>query len=157
LASGLAISHAQPQADRESSPPPWSRGSAEEGHLRKNLSYLAPEGGGRLWLFANLLYGLILNLTPLVLGAYIAGHLEGFLLRQLYAGVGHPWADFGTATWVAIAVCALIVSATLVVGWRRFRERDAKPRRSASQRFRAEQIAKYLLLLAAATTVLFVM
>src|SRR4051812_13651197 len=71
LAAGLAISDALCAEElRGVEPEPWQRGSAEESRLRENLSYLAPGGRGRAWLFANLAYGLILNVTPLVLSSF---------------------------------------------------------------------------------------
>jgi Patatin-like phospholipase len=127
IAAGLAISHAE---DRRSEAeagerPPWGRDSPEETSLRRNLSYLAPGSRGRLWLGANLLYGLILNLTPLVLAAYVSGRVIGVLLGLIYPGLGH--AEDVNVLGGAVALCvvvALVLGSTLVVGSRRFFDKD---------------------------------
>src|SRR5688500_337580 len=37
---------------------PWAPGSPEEQHLRQHLKYVAPGLVGRVWMLANLLYGM---------------------------------------------------------------------------------------------------
>jgi hypothetical protein len=156
LACGLAISHATFDArNAHGHPPPWWRGSPEAASLRRNLSYLAPEGEGRLWLGANLLYGVILNLAPLVLGAYAIGHLVGFVLQKLYPGIGHDNVDVSAAMWVAVAIGAAVALAVLAVGWRRFFDKY-KQGREAPTRFASPKTSTYPLMVAAAATGLLV-
>jgi hypothetical protein len=126
IAGGLAIAHAMAEPDtRGSKPPPWWRGSPEEARLRRNLSYLAPGGHGRLWLAANILYGLVLNLTPLVLGAFVCGRLCGLLYQWLYPGLargGHV--DLSAALTILTLAAACVGVAILAVGVWRFRDKD---------------------------------
>lgn len=126
LAAGLAISHALcPTHLQRRTPLPWARGSPEEAHLRQNLSYLAPGSSGRLWLFANLLYGLILNLTPLVLGAFLCGRIVGLGLRWLYPGIGPSGSvQLSRLPWILGLAAVLVLGSTAVVGRRRFLDKD---------------------------------
>lgn len=154
LASGLAISNALcPDDLRKEQPRPWARNSPEEERLRGNLSYLAPGGRGRLWLFANLLYGMVLNLTPLVLGAYLCGSAAGLWLRFLYPGLGvsnDP--QMSIMTVVLAIVSLLVVAAVCVVGRRRFLDKDEKRRRLENAN--SEHRVAVLLLLATALVLL---
>jgi len=139
LAAGLAISNAEcPPELRDAEPPPWGRLSPEERELRQNLSYLAPGSTGRLWLFANLLYGLLLNLIPLVLGAYLCGRVAGLLLRFLYPGLAEAGeADFSALPIVLAVAAGFALLAVAVVGRRRFLDRDDSRKRlneSSSER-----------------------
>jgi hypothetical protein len=154
LASGLAISNALcPDELREEEPRPWARGSPEEERLRGNLSYLAPGGRGRLWLFANLLYGMALNLTPLVLSAYLCGNAVGLWLRSLYPGLGiSSDPTMSRITGVLVVVVVLIGAAVGVVGWRRFLDKDDKRRRL--EKAKSEDRVALFLLLAAAVVLL---
>jgi hypothetical protein len=126
LAAGLVIAHAEcPPALREAEPPPWGRRSPEESELRRNLSYLAPGSIGRLWLFANLLYGLVLNLIPLVLGAYLCGRVAGLVLQAVYPGLAvSEHVDVSALPWVLLLAVLLVLSSIGVVGRRRFLDKD---------------------------------
>lgn len=148
LAAGLAISDALcPNDLRSQGPRPWARGSPEEETLRGNLSYLAPGGRGRLWLFANLLYGIVLNLTPLVLGAYLCGSAAGLWLRFLYPGLGvSSEPDMFPMVVATVGALSLVLCALGVVGWRRFRDKDRKRRQLKSSK--SEDHVAVLLLLA---------
>lgn len=148
LASGLAISNALcPDHLRKEEPRPWARGSPEEERLRSNLSYLAPGGRGRLWLIANLLYGMVLNLVPLVLGAYLCGSAAGLWLRFLYPGLGVSSApETSAAAVVLVAVLLLVLAAVGVVGRRRFLDKDSKRRRL--EKAKSEHRVAVLLVLA---------
>lgn len=136
LASGLAIAHAEcPKPLRGEQPPPWGRGSPEEAELRRNLAYLAPGSSGRLWLFANLLYGIILNLIPLVLGAYLCGRIAGLVLRVLYPGLGSEGdVSLAALPWVLLLAALLVLASTLVVGRRRFLDKDDLRERLSEKR-----------------------
>jgi Patatin-like phospholipase len=125
LAAGLAISRAlSAEGLQDATPHPWTRGSAEEGRLRRNLSYLAPGVKGRIWLFANVLYGLILNLTPLLLSAFLGGRVAGLLLREIYPGLGRTDAvDWTAIPWVLVLSAALVFLSICVVGARRFQDK----------------------------------
>jgi hypothetical protein len=108
-----------------------------------------------MWLFANVLYGAILNLTPLVLSAYIAGHVVGFVLQRIYPDLGHGHVDLSAAPAVAGAILGAILLAVVAVGWRRFRDREVGRRRRRGA-LGADQLAKWSLVIAAALTALFV-
>jgi hypothetical protein len=133
LAAGLAISHAMSPAELCDDSKPWSHNSPEEQRLRLNLSYLAPGNAGGIWLLANLVYGLVLNLTPLLLGAFLAGRLVGSLLHIAYPGIGGNALDgtpFVAATALAVG---LVVAVVPVVGMRRFYDKDQKRDRLGSR------------------------
>lgn len=148
IAAALAISHAEDSEGRW--PPPWGRRSPEESRLRRNLAYLAPGLRGRFWLFANLLYGLILNLIPLVLGAYLSGRLAGILLGSAYPGLGDGESVTTLAAAVALGLCAaLVLSSTVVVGFRRFFDKDRLRKRLTRRRSERSVV----LLLGAAATI----
>jgi len=134
IAAGMAISRARCPEELEAAiPPPWGRGSPEEAQLRRNLSYLAPGGKGRLWLFANALYGLALNLIPLLLGAYLAGRLVGLALRQIYPGMASgATVDLAALSWVGLTIAALFAAVVAVVGHRRFLDKDRSRSRMTS-------------------------
>lgn len=68
--------------------PVWGPGSPEERYLRENLNYLAPGPSGRLWLVANLLYGVLLNLAPIAVGSWLLGRVYGFILHGTVPGIG---------------------------------------------------------------------
>jgi hypothetical protein len=146
LAAALAISNAEAAKDPNvSDSQPWSRGSPEESELRQNLSYLAPGGTGRLWLGANLLYGVILNLLPLVLGAYISGRILGVALGFAYPGIGSGPTDWDALAWVLAGAALLVASAVMVVARRRLLERSDPPRSSVGS---GELVVMWLLLAA---------
>jgi G:T/U-mismatch repair DNA glycosylase len=154
LAAGLAVSHACAPDSPGPGAPPWGRGSSEESRLRQNLSYLAPGSAGRLWLCANLFYGLILNLTPLVLSAFVLGHLTGMLYRVAYPGLGTAKLDAGFASVVAIAACGALVSTVFVVGSRRFRDKQ-KSRVGRSAQPHSENVSTFLIEFTALVLLLF--
>jgi hypothetical protein len=153
LAAGLAISHALcPRELWTAEPPPWGRGSPEEAKLRKNLSYLAPGSSGRLWLIANIMYGLILNLTPLLLAVFVAGRLAGLALREIYPGLGTgSTVDFSAVPWIVGADAALVLSSVAVVGFRRFRDKSRS--RPELREARSQRNVMVLVSAAAALTV----
>jgi len=125
LAAGLAVGHANVSEEQYASDDrPWARGSQEEQYLSRHLSYLAPEGTGRIWLLANLGYGFVLNLLPLLAGAILAGRLLGLLYRLVMPGIGHRGGTdlkFVEYSGYACAGCALL--ALCAVALRRFRDR----------------------------------
>jgi hypothetical protein len=145
LAAAMAISNARAGEDPHlSDPPPWSRGSPEESELRRNLTYLAPGVSGRLWLGANVLYGIVLNLVPLVLAAYLAGRILGLFLDAVYPGVGSGPTDWSSLWGVLVLAGVLAASAVGVVGFRRFLDRSDPPRPAVGAR--SESIVMWLLL-----------
>jgi len=82
-----------------------------------------------LWLFANLMYGFILNLAPLVLGALLAGQLSGAVLRWIYPGLGSDDIELSALPWVGVTVGLLVALSVLTVGLRRFSDKDrSRPR-----------------------------
>ena len=149
LAAGVAISHAMSSHDARD-PAPWGRGSPEESRLRRNLSYLAPGGQGRLWLAANLVYGLILNLTPLVLGAFLAGRATGAGLRWLYPGLGTAEVQLNTLPSIALTACVFASGAIVLVGARRFRDKQHRKPGELSGTIANERTVTWLAAAAAA-------
>ena len=136
LAAGLAIAYAKNSEEALSGEDiPWSRRSAEESHLSSHLNYLARGEQGRLWLGANLAYGLVMNLLPLVCAAILIGKVLGLAYRQLYAGIGNPkqpivWLSFHSGYTYAVSLTALLLGvALLLVLGRRFEwQRPARVR-----------------------------
>lgn len=63
-------------------PTAWQRHSPEEQHLRRNASYLAPGGGGKLWAVARFTFGLALNLGLVVLALGTAFLPYGWLVHR---------------------------------------------------------------------------
>ncbi len=126
LAAGLAISQANcPPSLEGVEPLPWGKGSPEEAQLRRNLTYLAPGSKGRIWLFANLLYGLFLNLVPLVFSAFLCGGLVGLLIGVAYPGIISGGDVEMTAMPLSILLAGILVAASIaVVGRRRFLDKD---------------------------------
>lgn len=154
LAAGLAISHALcPEDLRDERPRAWGRGSPEEARLRRNLNYLAPEASGRLWMFANVLYGLLLNLIPLVLGAFLLGRVAGLVLRWMYPGLGSGrQITVSALPWVFLTSLLLVLASVTVVGRRRFLDKHRLRRRLRTDR--SERAVTWLLGGAAATLLL---
>lgn len=127
LAAGLAISHAlSPEELRQAEPAPWGRGSPEEARLRRNLSYLAPGGAGRVWLFANALYGFLLNLVPMLLCAFLAGRLTGTVLGWIHPGLGGSAFDGRVLIWAVALAGVLVLLALGLVAVRRFTDRPGR-------------------------------
>jgi hypothetical protein len=147
LAGGVAISHAM-STPETCDPPPWGRGSPEESRLRRNLSYLAPGGQGRLWLIVNLVYGLIMNLTPLVLGAYLAGRVTGFALRAVYPGIGVDDRWLQTLPAVAGLALALVAASIALVGILRFRDKEGRVLEASRRTIATERHVSCLLAVA---------
>lgn len=87
---------------------PWAPGSPEEKNLRFRPGYLAAGARGKLWLAANLTYGIVRHLLPFAAGIVLAGALTGLMF--------HQWVDVdgGVATlpavWISVglAVAALL-------------------------------------------------
>ena len=108
----------------------WAPGSPEAQYLRANSDYLAPGTKGRLWFLLNALWGLLLNLTPLVAASFVAGGVTALVLRPTQPGL-EVVGRVGELSFppAVLAVCAVSVAAALVlVGvWRR--ARSANPHR----------------------------
>jgi hypothetical protein len=123
-----ALTVAQGKSDAEAlrgEAAPWSRGSPEEWYLRTHLSYLAPGLAGRLWLVVNSVYGLLLNLLPLVVGSYLAGQVVGLLYGATIRGIGRPDGRLaGAVAWGAAAAAGLFLAAIVLVGVRRFFDKE---------------------------------
>lgn len=151
IAAGLAVASAlRPEGD-PSEGAPWDRGSPEEQHLRRNLSYLAPGSTGRLWMLANFAYGVVLNALPLVVAAVLSGDVIGVLLRRLYPNMKDPAnQDLDALPWVVLAASVTVAAALAVVAVRRFQDRSWRPAGTV-RRARAERI---VVLLTAATAVI---
>ncbi|MFN2388805.1 MAG: patatin-like phospholipase family protein [Actinomycetota bacterium] len=66
---------------------PWSRGSPEEDHLRKNSSYLAETLVGKLGAVSIWLRGLILNLAAVGFVVVLAGVFVGWILYEIHPGM----------------------------------------------------------------------
>lgn len=56
---------------------PWAAGSTEELHLRDQLNYIAPGAQGKVWLYANFLFGMIRHLLPFAAVIYLAAFITG--------------------------------------------------------------------------------
>jgi hypothetical protein len=123
-----ALTVAQGKSDAEAlrgEAAPWSRGSPEEWYLRRNLSYLAPGLSGRLWLVVNFVYGLLLNLLPLVIGSYLAGRVVGLVYGTTIPGIGTPDARLAdSSAWGGAAAACLFMAAIVLVGVRRLFDRN---------------------------------
>jgi hypothetical protein len=123
-----ALTVAQGKSDAEAlrgEAAPWSRGSPEEWYLRTHLSYLAPGLAGRLWLVVNFVYGLLLNLLPLVVGSCLAGRVVGLVYGATIRGIGEPDGRLaGAVAWGCAAAAALFLAAIVLVGVRRFFDRS---------------------------------
>ncbi|WP_222272820.1 patatin-like phospholipase family protein [Modestobacter marinus] len=123
-----ALTVAQGKSDAEAlrgEAAPWSRGSPEEWYLRTNLSYLAPGLSGRLWLVVNFVYGLLLNLLPLVAGSYLAGRVVGLVYGATIPGIGTPDGRLAdSSAWGGAAAACLFMAAVVLVGVRRFFDRN---------------------------------
>ena len=123
-----ALTAAQGKSDAEAlrgEAAPWSRGSPEEWYLRTHLSYLAPGLAGRLWLVVNFVYGLLLNLLPLVVGSYLAGRVVGLLYGATIHDIGTPDGRLADAVgWGATAAGGLFLAAIVLVGVRRFFDKN---------------------------------
>jgi Lysophospholipase catalytic domain len=116
IASAMAITAARSDDDALATSPVWSRGSPEEAHLRRHTDYLAPGLQGRLWLAVNVMYGFVLNLTPFVLSAFVAGRLGGIALRWLLgASAGEVLWNASGARSRAVGIVMLAVPATILV------------------------------------------
>jgi hypothetical protein len=119
-----ALTVAQGKSDAEAlrgEAAPWSRGSPEEWYLRTHLSYLAPGLAGRLWLVVNFVYGLLLNLLPLVVGSCLAGRVTGLVYGATIPGIGRPDGRLaGAVVWGCAAAAVLFLAAIALVGVRRF-------------------------------------
>jgi hypothetical protein len=148
LAAGVAISHAM-STPNDDDPAPWSRGSPEESRLRRNLSYLAPGSQGRMWLIVNVLYGLIMNLTPLVLGAFLAGRATGFVLRLLYPGIGTDDVSLQSLPVMAGLAFALAAASISIVGVRRFRDKEGRVPEECRRTIACERNVTFVLVAAA--------
>lgn len=136
LAAALAISHAlSPPELVAHGPAPWCRRSPEEDRLRRNLAYLAPGNAGRLWLAANLAYGLILNLLPLLLSSFLLGRIYGLALHAVAQGITTSKLQSAPIIAAAEASGVMTFLAIAVVGIRRFRDRGrSRPRYARSPR-----------------------
>lgn len=125
VAAGLLVAHASSSEEAlGQGPPPWARRSPEEEHLRKNLEYMAPGSAGRAWFGLNLAYGLILNLAPLLAGAFIIGRLYGFALSQMHPRLAEGELDRGALLSALLGGSLLSVAALCVVGARRFVDKE---------------------------------
>ena len=100
----------------------WARASVEEEYLRKNLGYLAPGSGGRVWFAANILYGLVLNLLPLLSASFLVGRLLGVLYRALHPELDRSGLEHAVLGLAAALLLAVGVTMTVVVGIRRLTE-----------------------------------
>jgi hypothetical protein len=65
---------------RKTVPDAWSRLSAEENHLRRHSSYLAPGLGGKLWALARFLFGFIVNVGLITLFLGVVALPAGWLI-----------------------------------------------------------------------------
>ncbi|MFC4121015.1 hypothetical protein [Nonomuraea zeae] len=109
----------------EGSVPPWSRGSPEEIHLRRNLRYLG-EDWSDLFLFCAR-YGLTLlvNLVPFAAAIVLAGSLLGALYRLAHVlAVEHDVLSsrYAGQRWAAAAAVAV----ALALAEPRIRSRQAE-------------------------------
>ncbi len=101
----------------------WRPGSKEEHLLRTSSTYLASGLQGRIWLAANYLYGLVLNITPLFLCSFLFGRLLGMAYRLGLAPgiasepvVAATWPSQAT-NWILLASAIAALSIVLVARW----------------------------------------
>ncbi|MEV0388864.1 hypothetical protein [Nonomuraea sp. NPDC050643] len=69
----------------EQATPPWSRGSAEEEHLRRNLRYLGEDLSDLFLGLTRYVLSLLVNLVPFVTVTVLVGCLLGSLYRSVHA------------------------------------------------------------------------
>jgi hypothetical protein len=107
---------------------PWAQGSPEENHLRTHVAYLGAGLVGRLWMVANLIYGIVRHLLPFVAALYLiaasvglamSGWLGGTLRTQRGTPCTAPRCaqpdDLVSFLWLSVG---LIVVAGIVMGIR---------------------------------------
>jgi hypothetical protein len=120
LAGALAVALAESdETTLKADPPVWGRGSAEERHLRNNLSYLAPGAKGRIWLGVNFALGLVINLVPIILGSFIVGRIIGVLIRLTGRTESPSLLDAPLTVGAGTLAGVLLLGALLVVAVRR--------------------------------------
>lgn len=111
--------------------PPWASGSPEERHFRNNSTYLAPGLSGKVWLLLNLLYGLVINILPFLLTAFLVGRLLGWLHAEvLHEGLKRPADGVGETGSLAggwAVALVMVVAAFAALAGRRALERMTKP------------------------------
>ncbi len=124
IGAAVACAHtmSDPAALTDEEPAPWARGSREEEYLRNNLGFLAPGSGGRIWFAANVLYGVVLNLLPLLSASFLVGKALGALYRQLHPGIHQSELSKPVIIAAILAVLGLTALAMVVVAVRRLSE-----------------------------------
>jgi hypothetical protein len=85
--------------------PPYAMGSPEDNRLRNHTRYLAEDPGVAAVGVLSILYGLLLNLIPILAGCYVAAQLLGWALSGtgVLAVTDEAWQVHHTGTAGAIA------------------------------------------------------
>lgn len=107
--------------------PPWQNGSDEEAHLRLSTTFLSSGPKDMFWLVANVIYGFILNYTPIGLSFFVIGRLYGLLIGSLSFSIdGKRYTDLDFEDWLSIfsiPILFMILVCIALVAVRRFMDR----------------------------------
>jgi hypothetical protein len=135
LAGSLAmVNHDRP----EDSPPPYAVGSAEDNRLRNHTRYLAEDSRVAAVGVLSILYGLLLNLLPILAGIYVAAKLVGWLLYRtgVLTTADSQWRVQHAGTVAAIAGC-VAGAGLLAFAVDRVHDVYRRPRRTLTRVLRA--------------------
>ncbi|MEP6464378.1 MAG: hypothetical protein ABJC62_13405 [Frankiaceae bacterium] len=109
IASSFAMVNHHLSPEQRAELPPYAPGSPEDNRLRTHTRYLIEDPRAAALGVLSIVYGLVLNLLPILAGVFLAARGTGWLLR--WAGILMP----GGATWelrrVGVAVAAAAVPA----------------------------------------------
>lgn len=83
IAGALLISASESERELLQHSFPWAAGSPEDVRFREMTDYLFPGALGRLWFTLNVVYGVVLNYLPILIGIGLAGRGLGWLLYWL--------------------------------------------------------------------------
>ncbi|MEV0620063.1 hypothetical protein AB0I81_42560 [Nonomuraea sp. NPDC050404] len=108
--------------------PPWSRGSAEEEHLRRNLRYLGEDISDLFLGLIRYVLSLLVNLVPFVTVIVLAGCVLGSLYRAVHALVPVDEALAARLTEQRWALAAAVAVAGVLLE-RRFGPAERRARR----------------------------
>ncbi|MGH9187559.1 MAG: hypothetical protein ACRD0U_17375, partial [Acidimicrobiales bacterium] len=125
IAAAHAITAAWSDPDVFTELPPWAPGSPEERLLRNHSTYLVPGLQGWLWLILNLVYGLVVNLLPIALGAFALGRVGGWLFYELQPGLRRNGVDVTLGGGTVVPLIGLVALAFLFLFARRVVEQAA--------------------------------
>jgi hypothetical protein len=106
-----ARAHARQCPPLKGTPPPWSRGSAEEAHLRRNLHYLGEDWSDLFLGAARYLLTLLLNLVPFTAVIVLGGCVLGVVCQATGLVAAQPdviSSLHDERRWAAVAVVSVL-------------------------------------------------